>query len=349
MSLPHPAKIAIATMLVAAFGSAIYLYTRNEGHGPEQTTTDAYVITDSTFVASKVAGNILEAHVEDNQYVRKGQLLATIDDRDFVVAVESAKADLANAQAEFARLNARIQQQGSAVKQAAAGITADSAATVFAQANLERYSDLSTDGSATMQEKQQADSQLRIAQARGIQSSAARDSAQQQIAVLEAEKQQAQAHIAKAQAALHLGELNLSYTKVVAPIDGMVGQRKMRVGAYVHVGAPLLAVVPLQQAYVEANFRETQLERIRPGQPVTIKVDMLPGTVLKGHVESISPASGVAFSAIAPDNATGNFTKVVQRLPVKITLDPGQAATTALRVGMSVIPTVHVAEKSPAI
>jgi len=142
--------------------------------------------------------------------------------------------------------------------------------------------------------------------------------------------------------------LNLSYTRIVAPIDGIVGQRTVRTGAYVHVGAPLLAVVPLQQAYVEANFRETQLRHVQPGQAVTIKIDMLSGTVIHGHVNSLAPASGIAFSPIAPDNATGNFTKVVQRLPVKISIDPGQPAASRLRVGMSVVPTVHIDSASAA-
>jgi membrane fusion protein (multidrug efflux system) len=343
MSLPRPAKIAILIVLAGGAAAGAYLSFHDEGSATKQTTTDAYVTTDSTFVAPKIAGNISQVLVDDNQYVKKGELLATIDNRDFVVAIASAKADVENAQADVQRLQASVVQQYSIIAQANAAIAADNASVTFARANFQRYANLSADGSGTVQEQQQADSQLRIALASRDQHAAAHDAAQHQTAVLLAQEKQAEASVDKAKAALDAAQLNLSYTKITAPIGGTIGQRTVRVGAYVHTGAPLLAVVPLQQAYVEANFRETQLARVRPGQAVTIKVDMLSGTTLRGHVNSVAPASGIAFSPIAPDNATGNFTKVVQRLPVKITIDPGQPSARQLRVGMSVVPTVDVA------
>ncbi|MFM0223796.1 HlyD family secretion protein [Paraburkholderia dipogonis] len=342
MPLPRPAKIAVAIALISASAASLYLYNHDEGRASEQTTTDAYIATDSTFVAPKVAGNILDVMVDDNETVRKGQLLAVIDDRDFVVAVASAKADVENAQADVARLEASAVQQHSLIRQANAAILGDAASVNFAAANSKRYLNLAKDGSGTIQEQQQAESTLQIANARHAQDTAARDAAQHQLDVLLAQEKQAIATVAKARAALQAAELNLSYTRIVAPIDGTVGQRTLRTGAYVHVGAPLLAVVPLQQAYVEANFRETQLQHVRPGQPVTIRIDMLSGAIIHGHIDSLAPASGIAFSPIAPDNATGNFTKVVQRLPVKITIDPNQPAADRLRVGMSVVPTVHI-------
>jgi membrane fusion protein (multidrug efflux system) len=342
MSLPLPVKRVVVIVLAAVAAGSLYLYARDAGRAAHQTTTDAYVTADSTLVAPKVAGSIAQVFVEENEHVVKGQLLATIDDRDFVVAVASAKADVDNAQADVQRLQASIAQQTSVIQQAVAAIAADSASVKFAEANDRRYSNLSADGSGTVQEQQQADSQLRIAIARRTQSSAGRDAVEHQVTVLLAEQKQAEARAAKAMAALDAARLNLSYTKIFAPIDGTVGQRTLRVGAYVHVGIPLLAVVPLQRAYIEANFLETQLERLRPGQAVTIKVDMLSGMTIRGHVNSVAPASGITFSPIAPDNATGNFTKVVQRLPVKITIDPGQPAAQSLRVGMSVVPTVDV-------
>jgi membrane fusion protein, multidrug efflux system len=343
MSLPRPAKIAIVIVLVSGAAAGAYLSLRDEGSAAKQTTTDAYVTADSTFVAPKIAGNIAQVLVDDNQPVKKGDLLATIDDRDFVVAVASARADVENAQADVQRLQASIVQQTSIIAQATAAIAGDNASVTFAQSNSRRYANLSSDGSGTVQEQQQADSQLRIALAGRDQHVAARDAAHHQTAVLLAQEKQAEASVDKAQAALDAANLNLSYTKIMAPIDGLVGQRAVRVGAYVHVGSPLLAVVPLQQAYVEANFRETQIAQMRPGQAVTIKVDMFSGTTLRGHVNSVAPASGIAFSPIAPDNATGNFTKVVQRLPVKITIDADQPSARRLRVGMSVVPTVDVA------
>ncbi|SDE02716.1 membrane fusion protein, multidrug efflux system [Cupriavidus sp. YR651] len=342
MSLPRPAKIAISVVTACLAAASTYLFLREEGHASTQTTTDAYVTTDSTFVAPKIAGHIAKVLVDDNEAVKAGQLLAVIDDRDFVVAVASATADVENARADVARLQASLVQQNSVIQQANAAIAADNAAITFAEADSRRYSNLAVDGSGTIQEQQHAQSQLQVAMARRLEHSAARDVAQHQIGVLRAQEKQAEASVSKVTANLEAAELNLSYTRITAPIDGTVGQRTVRTGAYVHVGTPLLALVPLDAVYVEANFRETQLERVRPGQGVTIKVDMLSGVVLHGRVNSVAPASGVALSPIAPDNATGNFTKVVQRLPVKITIDPGQSAARFLRVGMSVVPTVHV-------
>ena len=340
MSLPNTAKITIAVVLAAVAAGAAYAYKHDDGQSGRQSTDDAYVTADFTAVAPKVAGNVTEVLVEDNQKVVKGQLLARIDDRDFAVAVDMAEADLARAEADLVRLRAAIAQQGSAIQRAAAAIDASNATLKFARANAARYRDLSSDGSATQQDRQQAESQAEAAAAHHVADVAALAGARQEVGILQAQVAQADAQVARNKAALAAARLNLSYTKIVAPIDGVVGQRSVRVGAYAQVGAPLLAIVPLQQAYVEANFRETQLARVRVGQPVTISVDMLPGTTLKGHVESLAPASSLSFSPIAPDNATGNFTKVVQRLPVKIVIDPGQDAARLLKVGMSVTPTV---------
>ncbi|GJG95068.1 HlyD family secretion protein [Cupriavidus pauculus] len=340
--LPRPAKIAVWAVLGCALAATAYLYFRDEGRGATQSTTDAYVRADSTFVAPRIAGQIAQVLVEDNQIVKQGQLLATIDDRDFVVAVASATADVNNARADLLRLKAAQQQQVSVIRQGDAAISADNASITFAEADARRYANLAVDGSGTVQERQQSQSQLQVAVARRTEHASARDAAQHQAGVLQAQQKQAEASLEKAMAALDAARLNLSYTRITAPIGGMVGHRTLRVGAYVNVGAPLLAVVPLKDAYIEANFRETQLRRVRAGQAVTIAVDMLPGIELRGHVESVAPASGIAFSPIAPDNATGNFTKVVQRVPVKIRIDSGQAAARDLRIGMSVVPTVHV-------
>jgi len=340
MSLPKTAKITVAVLLAAVLVGSAYSYSYGGGHGPRQSTDDAYITADYTLVAPKVAGNVAEVLVEDHQAVKKGQLLARIDDRDYLVAVDMAKADLAQAEADLARLRAAIAQQGSAIERAAAAIAAGNATLKFAQANEARYRDLSSDGSATLQDRQQAESQAEAAAAQHKADVAALSSARQQVGILEAQVAQGEAQVARSKAALEAAQLRLSYTRIHAPIDGVVGQRTVRVGAYAQVGAAMLAIVPLQSAYVEANFRETQLAGMRVGQAVDIAVDMLPGTTLHGHVASLAPASSVSFSPIAPDNATGNFTKVVQRLPVKILIDPGQDASRLLKVGMSVTPTV---------
>jgi membrane fusion protein (multidrug efflux system) len=231
-------------------------------------------------------------------------------------------------------------QQGSAITRATAVISAGNANLSFAVANASRYSDLASDGSATQQDKQQAQSQAAAATANHAADVAALAGAKQEVDLLHAQLAQAEAQLVHAKVAVDTAQLNLSYTRIMAPVDGVVAERTARVGAYTQVGAPLLAIVPLKDAYIEANFRETQLANMRVGQRVDIVVDMLPGTVLKGHVKSVAPASSVSFSPIAPDNATGNFTKVVQRLPVKIVVDGGQPAASLLKVGMSVTPTV---------
>lgn len=340
MSLPKYAKISVAFLLAAVLAGSAYSYSYSEGNGTHQSTDDAYVTADFTLVASKVAGNVVRVLVDDHQAVRKGQLLAEIDDRDYVVAVNIANADLTRAKADVARLRAAIAQQGSTIGRASAAIAASNATLKFAKANEQRYRDLSSDGSATQQDREQAESQAEAAIAHHAAEVAGLAGARQQIDILNAQLAQAQAQVARSQAALEAAQLNLSYTKIVAPIDGVVGQRTVRLGGYLQVGAAMLAIVPVQDAYIEAHFRETQLAGMHVGQQVKIAVDMLPGTTLTGHVESLAPASSVSFSPIAPDNATGNFTKVVQRLPVKIVIDPGQTAAALLKVGMSVTPTI---------
>jgi membrane fusion protein (multidrug efflux system) len=192
-----------------------------------------------------------------------------------------------------------------------------------------------------------AEAQQRIQDANRSKDTAVLAASKKQQAILTAQRAQALAEAEQAKAALEAAQLRLSYTRLVAPVDGTVGQRDLRVGQYVNAGIPLLTLVPLHQTYVEAHFRETQLARIRPNQAVGIQIDSLPGVTLRGHVDSIAPATGVSFAAFAPDNATGNFTKVVQRLTVKIALEPDQVAAARLRVGMSVVPTVSTPAGQP--
>jgi membrane fusion protein (multidrug efflux system) len=239
--------------------------------------------------------------------------------------------------------DAKIAQHPALVAQAQATLRSDQAAIAFARANATRYRDLSAGGAGTMEEQQHAVSALDQQQAGQDRDRAALLAAQEQLDILRAGRDKALGALTRAQAALDQAKLNLSYTEIRAPVDGMVGQRSIRVGAFVGAGTPLLAVVPLSQAYVIANFQENQLARMRQHQPARITVDSFPGLVLRGHVDSLAPATGVAFAPIAPDNATGNFTKIVQRLPVKITIDPGQPEAARLRVGLSVEPTVNVA------
>ncbi|NYT85291.1 HlyD family secretion protein [Pollutimonas harenae] len=346
MALPKKAKIISAVLLlVVAISSALYL-NRSESSASTQTTNDAYVQADLTMVAPQVAGVVDEVLIEDNQHVKKGQLLFTIDDRDFVVAVNATKAQVSSARATIAGLEARLMQQRSTIRQAQAAVAVSDASLKLARANRKRYRNLAKDGSGTMQALQQAEAQLNI-QLAGLETNqAGLEIARQQVSILKADLAKVRAGLSQAQAAQVAAELKLSYTRIIAPISGTVGKRSVRVGSFVHIGQPLLAIVPLDAVYIRANFRETQLARVQEGQAVDIEVDALPGDVLKGTVDSVGPASGVSYSPIAPHNATGNFTKIVQRLPVRIRIDPGQPSAAKLRVGMSTTPMIRIESMS---
>ncbi|NYE28963.1 membrane fusion protein (multidrug efflux system) [Rhodanobacter sp. K2T2] len=306
-----------------------------------QMTNDAFVSADFTVVAPRVAGQVSGLDVEDNQIVHKGQLLAQIDDRDYAAAVASAEANVSMARAAIDNVSASIAQQQFVIDQASAALAGAHASYAFARADFDRYADLARQGAGSVQNAQQARSRIDSAQADVSRNEASLRAARQQVAVLHTERERAGATLQHALAMLDSARLNLSWTRIEAPIDGMVGQRLVRVGAYVTPGTPLLAVVPLQQAYVIANFQETQLTNVRPGQSADIRVDTWPSHLLHGTVSSFAPATGVTFAAIAPDNATGNFTKVVQRIPVKIMLRREQPMLDELRVGMSVEATIH--------
>ncbi|MEB0204429.1 HlyD family secretion protein [Pseudomonas sp. CCC3.1] len=312
----------------------------------QQSTNDAFVSADFTLIAPKVAGFIDEVLVQDNQPVKAGQLLARIDPQDYQASVQAAQASVATAQAQLVNAQAMLERQRSLIEQAKATVDADLAQVEFAEHELQRYEHLAGQGAGTLQNSQQAKNRSQTARAQLAQHKAALEAARQQTRVLAAESTAAQASVQHAQALQARAELDLSYTRLVAPFDGVVGRRSLRQGAYVKPGDTLLAVVPLAKAYVVANFLEHQLTHMSPGQQVTVTVDTFPGERLHGTVDSIAPATGVTFSAIAPDNATGNFTKVVQRIPVKITLDANQPLTRQLRLGMSVDASVDTTDTS---
>jgi len=301
-----------------------------------QSTNDAYVSADYTVVAPKVAGFIKDVQVEDNQHVRAGQLLATLDDRDYQAALDAAQAQLLVARAQSADARATLERQAALIAQAEAALKAAKAETAFADHEVTRYSRLAEQGAGTVQNAQQARSRVDQASARQANAQAALLATRKQVDILEAQVASADGQLKRAEAGVEKANLDMSYTRIVAPVDGMVGERALRVGAYVNPGARLLSVVPLDRAYVVGNFQETQLTHVQPGQAVNISVDTFSGETLRGHVESIAPATGVTFAAVKPDNATGNFTKVVQRIPVKIVFDADQPLLQRLRVGMSV-------------
>ena len=304
-------------------------------------TDDAYVKADNTTIAPKVPGYIDAVLVGDNEHVKAGQILARIDDRDFRVALDQARADVEAARSSIASKQAALDVQQSIIAAAQSAVDVDKANQTFAEQEDERYARLAATGYGSVQNAQQAASRVAAARATSTRDTAALGTATKQVELLRAERDQARATLAHDEAVQRQAELNLSYTTIASPIDGVVGNRTLRVGQYVQAGTQLMAVVPTNGSYVVANYKETQLTHVVAGQPVRLRVDMFPGTVLRGHVDSLAPASGQEFALLPPDNATGNFTKVVQRIPVKITLDPGTALTGELRPGMSVYPTIE--------
>ena len=304
-----------------------------------QSTDDAYVKADSTIVSPKVSGYLSEVLVADNESVKAGQLLARIDDRDFKTALDQARADVNASEAAIRNLDAQIALQQPLIEQGGADVAAAEANLKFAQEEQARYDDLMKSGSGTVQRAQQTDAALREKIAQLQHGKSGLLAAQRKVDVLTTDRAKAVAQLDHARAVEAQTELNLSYTRIIAPVDGTVGARTLRVGQFVQAGTQLMAVVPLDAVYVVANFKETQLTNVRGGQPVEIEIDSFHGTRLKGHVDSLSPASGLEFALLPPDNATGNFTKIVQRVPVKIVLDD-RRLTGLLRPGMSAEPTI---------
>jgi membrane fusion protein (multidrug efflux system) len=303
-------------------------------------TDDAYVKADNTTIAPKIPGYIAAVLVGDNEPVKAGQVLARIDDRDYKVALDQAKADVAAAKAAVSNKKAALDAQQSVIDAARATISVDQANQAFAAEDDKRYSHLATTGYGTVQNAQQAASRIAAAKATVARDQASLGTALKQVELLKAELAQAEAALSRSKAVQEQAELNLSYTEIVAPGEGVVGNRTLRVGQYVQAGTQLMSVVPVAQAYIVANYKETQLTNVRAGQPVQIEVDTFPGVAVHGHVDSIAPASGQEFALLPPDNATGNFTKIVQRIPVKIVLDSGSPLARDLRPGMSVYPAI---------
>jgi len=308
-----------------------------------ESTDDAYVKADYTTIAPKVAGYIREVLVNDNDTVKAGQVVARIDDRDFRAALNQARADVKASEAAITNIDAQIELQQSVIDQSRAAVNASNASLVFAKSEAARNARLIVSGAGSQSKAEQTQSLMDQASAAVERDQAALLAAKNKVPVLKTQHDQAVAQRDRAAAAADQAELNLSYTNIIAAVDGTVGARSIRVGQYVTSGTQLMAVVPLHSVYVVANFKETQLTYVKPGQSVEVKVDSFPDLEVRGHVDSISPASGLEFSLLPPDNATGNFTKIVQRIPVKIVIDNDEVAG-RLRSGMSVEPEIDTKE-----
>ena len=304
-------------------------------------TDDAYVGAYNTTLAAKVAGYIANVAVTDNAHVHAGDVIATLDDGDYRLAVDSARNKVATQQATIARIGHQVDAQRAAVEQAKAQLVSAQAAATRMQLELDRQNKLAAQDFASRQtlEQAQANRDQSIAAVQGAQ--AALDSATANVDVLRGQQQEAMGTLDELKTALAKAERDLSFTVIRAPIDGVIGNRAVQTGDYLQPGQRLASLVPLNGVYVDANFKETQLARLRPGQPVSIAVDALPQDAIQGTVESFSPASGAVFSLLPPDNATGNFTKIVQRLPVRISVPAAVADQGRMRPGMSVVVSVN--------
>ncbi len=285
-----------------------------------ESTDDAYAGGNVTPISPHVAGFVAQILVGDNEYVHAGQPLIRLDDRDFRATVDRAAAIVAARKATLDSLERKQTMQQTAIRQAQADLDAKQAQAAFARQDDQRYRDLAQTAAGSRQNAERASALNLAAEASVVSSAAGVDAAKQQLTVLDAEIAVARADVAQAEADLNTAELNLGYTEIRSPIDGYVGNRAAEIGAYVAGGGYLVTVIPAHDLWVDANFKESQLEHMTPGQAATVIADVLADHVFHGHVVSVAPATGAVFSVIPPENATGNFTKIVQRVPVRIKL-----------------------------
>ncbi|RTL51648.1 MAG: HlyD family secretion protein [Bradyrhizobiaceae bacterium] len=305
------------------------------------TTDDAYVRANNTVLGAKVAGYISKIAAGDNSEVKAGDLLFQIDDGDYVIAVNNAKARIGTQEATIERIGKQALAQQSAVDQAKSQVASAQAAVERTQADFARQEELSAKGFASKAtyDVSKAGRDQAVASLQGAQ--AQLDAAQAQVDVINAQQAEAKGQLAELKTSLAKAERDLAFTTVRAPVDGVFSNRMVNAGDYIQVGQRLANVVPLNDVYIDANFKETQLGRIRPGQHVSISVDAVSGRTFDGVVESLAPASGSVFTLLPPDNATGNFTKIVQRLPVRVHVSEADAKEHLMRAGMSVIVSVN--------
>jgi membrane fusion protein (multidrug efflux system) len=311
------------------------------GSATVQSTNDAYVRAELTRLSSRVAGEVFTVAVQDFQRVKAGDLLIQIDPADYEAQVAQAEAGVAAAQAALDNLDNQVELQYATIAQAEAQRLSALAHETEARQEQERQQSLTQTEAGTRQKLEQAVADYARAQA-DVRASAAAIAAQRhQMEVLSGTKKQRAADLLGAKATLAAARLRLGYTRISSPFDGVVGEREVQPGDYVNIGSNLINVVPLPNVYVIANYKETQLTHVQPGQLVDMTIDSFPDQILRGRVERISPASGSQFALLPPDNATGNFTKVVQRIPVRIQIDPEQKLTEQLLPGMSAVTRIH--------
>ena len=340
----RPLISAIGAVLLASTLAGGYLYLDYARHF--ESTDDAFIAARQFAIAPKVPGYITAVPVTDNQHVNAGDVIAHIDDRDYRIALDQAQAQVASAQASIQNIDAQINVQQAQITAKQAQVEQAQAALVFAQQQAARYQDLARTGSGTVQNAQQWTSQQQQQQAALASAQANLKVAQRQLESLKAQRESAVATLAQANAQRDQAQLNLSYTKVTAAQPGRVVQLSAAAGEFAQAGTNLTMFVP-DDIWVTANFKETQLDAMRPAQSVTLKIDAYPERIIRGHVASVQPGSGTAFSLLPAQNATGNFVKIVQRVPVKVIID-NPPTDVSLGPGMSVVPTVRV-DPAPSV
>jgi membrane fusion protein, multidrug efflux system len=332
--------------LIAAAGVAWYGWDWWRVGRFIETTDDAYVGGNVTTLSPHVAGFVARILVGDNQFVHAGQLLIELDDRDYRANLAHAEAEVQHQAAALDNLHAKYALQQSMIQEAEADLLARKAEAGFAHQDAVRYHALAVATFGSLQTDQKAFAADQKAGAAVRSGEAGLDAARQQLAVLVTETAETQASLAQAQADLRTAQLDLGYTRIHSPIDGYIGDRAAQIGAYTTVGTALLSIVPAHGLWVDANFKEDQLARMRPGEPASFVADVTSGRTFTGRVLSLAPATGAVFSVIPPENATGNFTKIVQRVPVRIAVDDGDGTLGLLRPGLST--TVAVDTRSVA-
>jgi membrane fusion protein (multidrug efflux system) len=340
-SLIFKGVAALAVIALLAAGGNWLLNGRYEIR-----TDNAHVRADITQIAARVSGYVRTVEVSDNQSVRSGDILFTIESEDYETGVAEARAALLQAEADAREAGARITSQKDRLAEASAARDAASAQADLSEADEKRFAELADKGWYPKARLEQAEAQRRTAAAQKSQAAAGLTVQRSQLTSAQAAAQSAEAKVEAARARLAAAELDLERTQVRAPVDGVVANRIVAQGQLLAPGQATLAIVPIGDAYVIANFKETQVEHMKPGQEVKLHVDAYPDLKVTGRVESISPATGGTFSLIPQDTATGNFTKIVQRVPVRISIDPEAQASGLMRSGLAVVATVSTREKN---
>ncbi|MFW7269964.1 HlyD family secretion protein [Gluconacetobacter sp. Hr-1-5] len=342
-------RVIMALLCVAVLGGVAFgVHWWTVGRFLEA-TDDAYVGGDTTPISPHVSGFVARILIKDNQFVQAGQTLLILDDRDYQAAADKARAALQEKEATLGVLLARKARLVIAVTQIAAELEGRLARAIYTSQNSTRYRGLAARSASPVQGAQQALSEDRIAKASVDATKAALAGARQELTVIDAQIVEARASIGQAEADLRQARLNVSYTTIRAPIDGYIGNRAAQTGAYVSSGTYLLSVVPSHGLWIDANFKEDQLTNMKLGQPAEVEADVLPGHRFHGHVLSLAPGTGAIFSVIPPENATGNFTKIVQRVPVRILLDGEDATLGKIRPGLSTEVTVDTKASGTAV